>query len=177
MKKLFLSVIFFCLLCSPASAGGWDFYFFGVNANTFKQANYWQVVAGALASVAVHTAGHYIYAGLFNMDTRQEGFSECDHGTYEPRKKRESAQAGLVLQNIGGLILTSIPFTRQTDFTRGYVAAAFAETAFYPVLFRKGGDLNISDDNGGNDGWEYAGNLTVATHNVLRINWKKEAAL
>lgn len=175
MKKLILTVIIFCFLNTPVCAGGWDFYFFGVNPKTFKEANYWKVAAGAITSVAVHTAGHYAYAGLNRMSVRQDGFKEVVGYGYANREYREFAQAGFLVQNLVGLVLTSIPATRQSDFTKGYVAMAFFEIVTEPLFWPgENGDLNISNRHGGDATWEYIGFTALATHNVLRINWKKE---
>lgn len=175
MKKLIVAVVLMLSACAPIqeTVKNSDFYYFGVNTKMVKEANYWKVGAGVLTSVAVHTAGHYIYAGMTNMDVKQDGFLEVVDGSSSRREKREFSQAGHILQNGVGLILTSIPKTRQSDFTKGYVAAAWVETAFYPALFRKEGDLNISHDNGGNADLEYGVNLLLATHNMLRVKWSK----
>ena len=164
------------ILLVPGSArAGWDFYFFGVNTKTFKEADWKMVALGAATSIAVHTAGHYAYAVVHGMSVRQDGFSEMISFTENsPQRIREFMQAGFVAQHLVGLALTSIPYTRQTDFTRGYVAMAWIETATYPILWQKDGDLNWSHHFGGNRDWEFAAYMAVATHNVLRINWSKE---
>jgi len=148
-----------------------DFYYFGVSTKTFKEANYWKVGAGALTSIGAHSAGHHLYAKVNNMNLTQQGLEEkLDYG-YDNRQSRECAQAGLVLQNVVGLVLTSIPYTRQSDFTKGYVGAAFSETVLSPIISN---DLDSSNEKGGNSFWEYTGNLALATHNMLRVNWRKD---
>lgn len=174
MKNLILALIIL-LLAGCAHIEKTDFYFFGVNTKTFKEVNYWKVAAGAITSVAVHTAGHYAYAGLTGMSVRQDGFNEVAGYGYKERQYIEFAQAGFIAQNLVGLVLTSIPATRQSDFTKGYVAMAFIETVSYP-LFEHGenGDLNMSNRHGGNATLEYIGYAAIATHNLLRVNWKKD---
>lgn len=179
-KLLQIAIIFLtvCLLIGCAgmkeATKGYDFYYFGVNTKTFKEANYWKVTAGAITSVAVHTAGHYAYAGLNGMSVRQDGFKEVVDRGYSDKNCREFAQAGFLTQNLIGLALTSIPAFRQSDFTKGYVAMAFIETVSYPLLWQNDGDLYSSDKNGGNATLEYIGYSAVALHNLLRINWEKE---
>jgi len=181
MKKLILLFIIVLVGCSGVHSDikkeieHTQFYYFGVNSRMVKEANYWKVGAGALASIGVHIGAHYAYAGVSGMSVRQEGFFEVFDGDCNPRQKREFSQAGLFAQNIVGLVLTSIPATRQSDFTKGYVLVSFIETAFYPVLWRgESGDLYQSNKYGGNADLEYAIFTAVATHNMLRVNWRKD---
>ena len=175
MKRT-IHIFLFALACqlifiTPVHAG-WDFYFFGVNTKTFKEADWKMVALGAATSIAVHTAGHYAYAKLNGMSIRQDGFCEkISFSNYSAKQNREIAQAGFVAQHLVGVILTTIPATRHTDFTRGYVAMAWIETATYPIWWQKDGDLNWSHHFGGNRDWEFAAYMAVATHNVLRVNW------
>ena len=173
-QTLALVLILMLSACAPMrdTIKQTDFYYFGVSAKTFKEANYWWVGAGAFVSVfIVHPGGHHLYAKLNNMTLTQQGLGEIlDYG-YDNRQSRECAQAGPLLQNVVGFILTSIPYTRQTDFTKGYVAAAFGETVLSPIISN---DLNSSNEKGGNAFWEYTGNLALATNNVLRVNWRKD---
>lgn len=176
MKRFkMLLVVLMLLFSTNVMAEGWDFYFFGVNTKTFKDANYLKVAAGVATSIAVHTAGHYIYAGFTNINVTQDGFREVISGDYTNTEAREFAQAGFLAQSIGGLILTSIPYTRQSDFTKGYVAMEFLEVATYPMFWQgTSGDFNMSDRHNGDKDWEYAGHMAVAIHNMLRINWEKQ---
>lgn len=145
-----------------------DFYYFGINAQSLKELSWWKVGLGAAASVGVHCGGHWAYAKLNNIDIHQHGFSEIIDS--DTNKKREFALSGLVLQNGVGLILTSIPASRKWDFTKGYVGAAWIETVASPMVSN---DLKLSRENGGNTNIEYAVNLGIATHNMLRIKWTK----
>ena len=160
---------------AQAQVKGWDFYFFGVNAKTFKEADYKMVALGAATSAVVHVGGHYAYAGLHKMSVRQDGFIEViSFNEHSPQQIREFMMAGFVLQHAVGFALTTIPATRQTDFTRGYVVHAWAQTVGYPIFLHKEGDLHWSNHFGGNSDLEYAVYLAAATHNVLRVNWSKE---
>lgn len=176
MKYLIVVAVMMISACAPLkeTVKNSDFYYLGVNAKTFKEANYKAVALGAVASVATHTAGHYAYAGLTGMRVQQDGLLEVVDGESPEHHLRGFSMAGFALQNGVGLILTSIPATRQSDFTKGYVTAAFAETAFYPVIWRNNGDLHQIKEHGGNDDLMYGIFTAIATHNMLRVNWKKE---
>jgi hypothetical protein len=179
MKKIIIVLsIVFCFSVTAQAYGGTfektDFYFFGINTKGIKELTWWKFGLGAVASVAVHTGAHYAYSGLAGMSISQQGLIEVSNNHYEAKKERERAQIGLAAQNIVGIILTSIPATRQTDFTKGYVAAALAETVFYPAIWKDNGDLNVSSRNGGNADIEYWANTIVATHNFFRIKWYKD---
>lgn len=175
LAKRMVLIIMFLIMLSGTAHAQWDFYFFGVNAKTFKEADWKMVVLGAATSLAVHTAGHYLYAASNDIHVTQDGFKEIiSLDENSGREVREFAQAGFILQHAVGLALTTIPATRQTDFTKGYVAFAFFETMTYPAVHRHEGDLSLSNQNGGSGYADYAVFMTVATHNILRVNWKKE---
>jgi hypothetical protein len=183
MKKIFIilciaiSLLFFVSNCKGESlTDGWDFYFFGVNTKIFKEdVNYLKVGAGVVTSVAVHSAGHIIYGKINNMNFTFNGFQESIPSGYSDKQYREFSQAGFLAQNLGGLLLTSIPYTRQSDFTKGYVGTAFIMTVTYPLVWQHNdGDLYYSNIHGGNATWEYVGYTALATHNLFKIKWYKE---
>jgi hypothetical protein len=154
-------------------ARGYDFYFVGVNMQGIKGIKPLPFVVGAASAVIAHTASHYVYAGLNGMKIHQDGLSEVVSYGYSRKQYREVSQAGFIGQHLVGFALTSIPCTRHSSFTKGYVSAAFLETATYPLIWRgQEGDLNQSEKDGGNANLEYAGFLAIATHNLLRVNFK-----
>jgi len=174
MKKIIASIIMFLMFAVTAHAE-WDFYFFGINAKMIQEAKPIPIILGVIAAPLVHTAGHYVYAGLNGMDIRQDGFHEILPAGYEARQYREFAQAGFITENLVGLVLTSLPATRQSDFTKGYVAAAFVHTISYPLINQgEKDDLYWSNRHGGNRDWEYVGYSAIATHNLLRVKWYKD---
>lgn len=179
MKKthLFFVIIFLLLFVSVNSqaAGrfsikGYDIYFFGIDINALEDSNYLSVAGGVAASFAVHTAGHWLYATSQGLPIRQSGLNE-QLGSSDQGHIRKFCQSGFALQNMVGLILTSLPQTRYSDFTKGYVAAAFLEINSYPALWTGSdfGDLKVSGLNGGNEWGEYAVYLSIASYNTLRI--------
>ena len=171
-KTILLAILFLLVSCLPVQAQGYDFYFFGVNPKVLKNSDWKMVALGAATSVVVHTAGHYLYAAANDIHVRQDGFKEMiSTRENSAREIREFAQAGFVLQHAVGLALTTISATRQTDFTKGYVVAAFAETVSYPILHQQQGDLITSDRYGGDRDLEYIGYMAVATDNLFRIKW------
>ena len=175
MKKalIIIGALLLLLLPVPAnSSDDWQVYFFGVNWKSVKELNVPKVVAGIATSILTHTAGHYLYAGMNEMKVRQNGLSEVLQEDYPAKQRREFSQAGMFMQNVVGVILTTIPATRKSDFTKGYVAAAFVQTAISPAWGNRG-DLRMSNRNGGDGDVEYAAYSSIAVHNVLRVNWKE----
>ena len=172
------SLILLLLLCS---CGGTKFYFFGVDADIFKeaQAKDWvHVTAGVVSSVAVHTAGHWVAGEIFDVDFK---FRDCYTKEQVTHYESDSdlrwfARGGFVLQHAVGTALTSFEATRYSWFTKGYVASAAVGTWTYP-LYHHGSDYHdfkLIDDADGHGDAEYGIYSTIALHNVLRIPWKKE---
>jgi hypothetical protein len=181
-KKILLAFCVLWVMAIPAQSfelknlsKGYDFYAFGVNLKTFDtdHMNYPAAIAGALTAVALHAGGHYAYAGLNHMSITQDGLREMVAAGYSERQYREFASAGMITQAIGGLILTSLPWTRQTSFTKGYVIAELLENSLYSQFFKNDGDFIMSRKYGGS-GWEEYGYDAIALHNIFRINWKAE---
>ena len=173
LKRVVFNIILIILFTTPALAAeksDWQFYCFGVNLEWVQTAKWEQVAAGAVASVLTHTAGHYLAAGITGSRIHQDGFRE--HCTVDSGgDARWIARAGFIAQNGIGLILTSIPKTRHTDFTRGYVAMSAAETWTYPLVWHDDGDLDMIDKYGGNGDLEWGIYSAVAAHNMLRLKW------
>jgi hypothetical protein len=177
------SLILLLLLCS---CGGTKFYFFGVDADVFKeaQAKDWvAVTAGVVTSVGAHVGGHWLAGEIFDVDfkfkdayTKEDVSAECWDGGCSNSDLRWFARGGFVLENGIGLVLTSFETTRYSYFTKGYVASAAIGTWSYPLRHHgsKYNDMKMLDEFGGNGDVEYGIYSTVALHNVLRIPWKKE---
>jgi len=182
MKKVSLIIFLLLFLCS---CGGTKFYFFGVDADIFREAeakDWAKVGAGVVTSVAVHTAGHWAAGEIFDVDfkfkdcyTKEEVSNECWDGGCSDSDLRWFARGGFVLQHSVGLALTSFETTRYSYFTKGYVGSAAIGTWAYP-LYHHGSDYHdfkMIDEHGGNGDLEYAIYSTIALHNVLRVPWYK----
>ena len=181
MKKYLL--ILLLLLCS---CGGTKFYFFGVDADIFKeaQAKDWaHVTVGAVSSIAAHVGGHWVAGEIFDIDyefkdfyTKEEVSYDCWNGDCSNSDLRWFARGGFVLQNGIGLVLTSFEATRYSYFTKGYVATSAIDTWSYPVRHYGSdyNDMKMLDAHGGNGDLEYGIYSAIALHNMLRIPWEKE---
>jgi hypothetical protein len=184
MKKTILLAVFLVLCWTSAWADsfaeltkGYDFYFFGVNLETFKakNLNYPAAIAGGITAVLVHTGGHYLVAGLNGVSIKQEGLHEIyDFSKMNDRQCRDIASGGAIAQAIGGLILTSIPATRQSSFTKGYVIVEAVETISHPFVWNGYNDDTGMSINHGGSNWEMVGYDAIASHNLLRVKWYKE---
>jgi len=177
MKKLLLAVMFVLFLSLNAQADTFeqtDFYFFGINMKAIEKMDWKMVALGAVTSIAAHTAGHYVFAASKGLDVKLDGLSEDLEKGHSMNEGKGFARAGFLMQNAVGLLLTTFPATRQHDFTKGYVAAAFLETSLYAFVPQKGGDLNESEKHGGRMGVDYLAFTAVATHNLLRTKWYEE---
>ncbi|CAB5119646.1 hypothetical protein D3OALGA1CA_2511 [Olavius algarvensis associated proteobacterium Delta 3] len=131
MKKkliLFASVIFFASGFNTAYAkSGYEFYFFGINVNHLKDARPLMLVAGALASVAAHEAGHLLYLESQGKrwDTQasmSSGFAVQSQEGLNNEQLQLFGRSGFLLQTGIGTLLTLFPGTKNSDFTKGWVA-------------------------------------------------------
>jgi hypothetical protein len=176
MKKLLLVFLMFAL----CSCGGTKFYFFGVDADIFKEANgkNWMAVsAGVVTSVATHTAGHWLAAEAFGVEFKfKDCYTKEEVTHYDSDSDlRWFARGGFVLQHAVGTALTSFETTRYSWFTKGYVASSAIGTWTYP-LYHSGSDYHdfkLIDDAGGNGDAEYGIYSAIGLHNLLRVPWKK----
>jgi len=178
MKKIL--VIILALL--SFGCAGTKFYFCGVDADIFKEAeakDWAKVSAGVVTSMAAHVGGHYIAGEIFDVDykfkdfyTKEEVDWECWNGeTCSNSDLRWFARGGFVLQNGIGLALTSFETTRYSWFTKGYVTTTAIGTWTYP-FYHHGSDYHdfkMLDHANGNGDLEYGIYSAIALHNMLRI--------
>jgi hypothetical protein len=183
MKKV--SFVIFLLLMILYGCGGTKFYFFGVDADIFKEAkgkDWAKVGVGVVTSMATHVGGHWVAGEIFDVDfkfrdcyTKEEIDGECWNGGCSDSDLRWFARGGFVLQHGVGFALTSFETTRYSYFTKGYVATSAIGTWSYPLRHYGSdyNDLKMLDEHGGNGDLEYAIYSTIALHNVLRVPWYK----
>ena len=176
MKKLLIVAICILIFASPANAGNWRVIIFGFEPEIITKENWKGVIAGAATNNIVHMGGHYIYAWTNDMSIRQDGFYEIVGAGYSNKEYREFTQAGFITEAIVGLILTSIPSIKDSGFVKGYVMMGMIKSSTYPLLFKNNdGDLNMSDNYGGNKTWEYVGYNVVAAINIYKTDWRKHS--
>lgn len=173
MKKLLLLVL--CLLMMGCA--GTKFYFFGVDLDWVKKADKIscvEMVVGVGTSVGAHVLGHYLAGELFDVDFEYKDFYTKEEITSyrSDSDVRWFLRGGFIFQHGIGLALTSFETTRQSYFTRGYVAAAALQTWCYPITADNTyNDFKSLDKFGGNGDIEYGIYSLVAAHNVLRVKW------
>lgn len=176
MKYKLIKIVcltFLMLFCFSINTHAFDVYIFGVNVEYVKERNYKEVVLGALTSILVHSAGHYLYANTHGMTIHQNGFRE-NITNDDTKENRECAQVGYLLQHTIGLILTTIPKTRHTDFTKGYTDMALLQTTIMTIIDGNNhGDFVTSDKYGGNKTIEFALFETIGVYNYIKSNFKE----
>ena len=182
MKRYLPLLLLLLMLCG---CGGTKFYFCGVDADIFKEADgkdWMSVGAGVVTSVATHTAGHWLAGEIFDVDfkfngtyTKEEVSAECWNGGCSNSDLRWFARGGFVLQHGVGLALTRFESTRYSYFTKGYVASAAIGTWTYPVYHSGSNyhDFKMLDAHGGSGDAEYGIYSVIALHNLLRVPWYK----
>jgi hypothetical protein len=148
-KRMMVLVVLFVLgfMCGKASAGAWEFRFFGVNTADFKGRDWKPVVLGAVSSLVVHELGHIAAAELTGMDARfdwNQRIVIMDQYWDKSSDSKALAHAGGFLgQLLVGGLLTAAPATRHSDFAVGFNGFTAANSLMYAVT--GGRDESSSD--------------------------------
>ena len=174
MKKLLI-----VLLLLLSGCGGTKFYFFGVDADLFKEAkgkDWVKAGAGIVASAGTHVLGHYVAGEVFDVEFEFRDFYTKEHITnYDECSNNDLqwfARGGFVLQHAVGTALTSFEATRYSYFTKGYVATSALQTWLYPVVNQGHyNDFRLMDEAEGIPEVEYGIYSAIGLHNLLRVPW------
>lgn len=113
----------------PVGCSSWTYN--GINGDDIRNPT-WSMAAGAVASMAVHMAGHVAYAQFTGHDWHIEGQSEIIDGKMSDSDGAWFGRAGFLAQ-IGSGYLFRISGI-DNDFTKGWNAAALFEVATYPLF-------------------------------------------
>ena len=157
MKTIIFSLV---LLFIPMQgfAGGWKFYFFGVDLEWFKEGNWDGILLGAACSLIGHKIGHISYLHSNGKYKRVEGNILNPHIAHDDLSLRESrryGRSGFILQSLVGITLTSFEGSRYSDFAKGWVAMTNLQLALYHAWHDDWGDFGTIEDNGGNRDRDY----------------------
>lgn len=140
--------------------------------NTAKAGDYGKLILGGIASVATHTAGHYIAAELSNTRLIQKGIYEMINYNYSHpsnNSKRWINRSGFLLQFL--VNTTLIEFAKDSYFTKGYTIATTIELGGYKIFLPSNvGDFVAIDRNGGSGNLEYGLFGLWGAYNFYRIS-------
>ena len=149
MKKkqiLLASILFLTMGLNPAQAkSGYEFIFFGINVNHLKDSKPIMLAAGALASVAAHELGHMLYLESQGKSWDLQTSASSGLAVHTPDQLNDDqlqyfGRSGFLLQNSIGTLLTCLPGTRNSDFTKGWVAMNTFQIWTYDVRSHDIGD-------------------------------------
>lgn len=156
MKKSVVFVILLLALSISSNAIAMEYSVMGVNTKWLGERNWWKMALGAATSVAVHCAGHLLYLESQEKDWRLEIPYEICEDPLTTHQKRWFSRAGFVAQ-VGTALILSLT-VNDSDFVRGFCAAAVVESISYPIRFPVwggAGDFAHLDRNGCNWQFEY----------------------
>ena len=168
-KILVVAVVLFSVLlsgCTPTKV-----YILGIDVTEIvKEDDMGTVVLGAMASVAVHVAGHYVAAELVGADIYQQGTREiiANSGELNGSDRRWLARGGFVAQTLVGIALVNLESTRGAKFTEGYAIGTMLEIGFYPLRRRGEDDLEHLENNGGDGDLEWAIYTGLSAYGLYR---------
>ena len=160
LKKIAIIVLVFSVMAGHfgvvQAKGDYELYFFGVNIDSFNDCNWLHVIAGAAASLLVHELGHALYLESqeqkWNFElSASSGMAITFSDSISQRQYRDFGRAGFALQTGIGLLLASIPASRGSDFTKGWVGINTVQLYTYDVREHEhGNDFSMIDKGGGN---------------------------
>ena len=138
MKKIFFFLIIWQLLVGLSHA--WEYRIFGINPADFKDRKVTHIIVGAVASFAVHEAGHYFIGRAVGMDTSFRWDNSNTIGLmawaekYDDKSKSQKFlyhAGGFISQAVIGTMLTVAGNTRHSDFTLGFNSFTMVNSALY----------------------------------------------
>lgn len=149
----------------------------GVDINKIKTMSTPKAIVGALASIAVHEAGHIVTRTVIQEDYKFDGVKLNGLGVQvgyvgeaSDNENLWAARGGFIVQNIVGLLLTVPEYTRESDFMKGYTAMSSLELLTYPLRnsSSEGNDLHNIDLYGGNKGIEWILHSSLSLYSFSR---------
>lgn len=162
MRKLYLITIGVLLL---SGCSGWTYN--GIRGEDLRHPS-GGLVAGAVSSFVVHTAGHIAWCSIEGKKWHFDGLSEMVDGNLTDSEAAWMGRAGFVAQlGVGwGMKLAGV----ENDFTQGYNAATMFEVVSYPMwagIRGPGDDLEMIG-RGGNEQLEWG----IYSALAVRLNLK-----
>lgn len=127
----------------------YEFNILGINPRDFKGRQWQYIVVGGAVSILSHELGHMAVNEI--IGTGRTSFDPCRFVVHYGNDAQGMSDdqiafrtgAGLIVQSLGSIILTSIPATRHSDFTLGWNTGTFITGMNYGIT--KGKDPDTSD--------------------------------
>lgn len=178
LKKIALIVLIFSVAAGNPDVvraeGDYEIYFFGINLKSFHNCDWLHIAAGAAASLLVHELGHALYLEAqehkwdFELSTAS-GMAITFSDSLSRRQSRDFGRAGFALQTGIGLLLASMPASRGSDFTKGWVGVNTIQLYTYDVREHEhGNDFSMIDKGGGNPDLEMGLMAVVSSFCLLQ---------
>lgn len=167
--KIKILVVLILLLLIPIYSYSFETKILGIN--NFKKIEWDKFIIGAISSIVIHELGHIITMEIVGADyefINPVSFKFSDNGISN-EEAQWIARSGMLVQNVTGIILTSI--NNKSSFTKGYNFSSFISTITYPVRNQNNGDLKTLKKYGANSGLEYSIFSAIAFINLVTIEW------
>ncbi len=121
--------------CASVAQSDYEFYFFGVNLEAFKDSNWLMIATGAVTSMLTHELGHALYLESqgkdWNFLPSSSGLAITTDNYLTDKQYRNLGRSGFALQTGIGAILASFETTKHLDFTKGWVSVNAAQLYTY----------------------------------------------
>lgn len=177
MKRILLTLVMLLCMAGVTMAGDWKFNIMGINPSDFKGRDWKVIVAGAVASLAVHEIGHWVVAESHDggdIHWLENRVTMYNYGSASHTTQQMFRRGGFLGQLVVGGVLTAIPKTRHSDFSLGFNGFTCANTALYVAT--GGLNENTSDikhlDHGVEEGILYSVGAGALTY--INLNKEKE---
>lgn len=162
-------LILICLLV--VGCANTKFIILGVDVKEVTTSNAGQIIGGAIVSNIVHVGGHYLAAGIFDVEIHPRG---PGREVIVPRDSSNSDlkwvhRGGFALQFAINTALISFETTRKSPFTKGFVASTCLGLVTYPFSHPDKGDFHSINRHGGDASDDYNIFGAIAAYNFYMI--------
>jgi hypothetical protein len=171
-KASMVVLIISALFCPALSHAEWTIN--GVKAGSLKQnflKNAGWIVAGAITSALVHTAGHIAAYEIAGARYDLQGLHETYYGDFDNNTVQWFSRAGFFSQLLVGTVLNQTGL-KGSMFLIGYHAQSAIEIFTYPIAWHGEGDLHEIGSHGGDSTIEFEIYTLWASVNLIDIETK-----
>jgi hypothetical protein len=174
LAVLIIAVAVLVQPCVSVAQSDWEYYFFGVNLEAFKDSNWLMVATGAVTSMLAHELGHALYLESqgkdWNVSASSSGLAVHTNNHLTDNQYRNFGRSGFAFQAGIGAVLTSFKNTKHLDFTKGWTSMNAAQLYTYEQREHDNSDdFKLIERGNGDQRLDYCSLALITQNNLLAI--------